>query len=214
MIKGVLFDMDGVLLDSEEYITRAGMKLFEEKGYKVQYEDFKEYTGMGEDRFLGGVAEKYSIPFNVEKDKARAYEIYENLVKGELEPLPGVRNFLKKCSKKGLKTAVATSADEVKMHINLREIGLSEDDFHTTINGSEVKNKKPDPEIFLKAARKLGLDPVNCLVIEDAVSGLKAAKSAGCKCLALTTSFSPEDFKDADWIAEDLSLAPKECLNW
>ncbi|MGC9344142.1 MAG: HAD family hydrolase [Bacteroidales bacterium] len=214
MIKGVLFDMDGVLLDSEEYITRAGMKLFEEKGYKVHYEDFKEFTGMGEDRFLGGVAEKYSIPFNVEKDKARAYEIYEELVKGELEPLPGVRNFLKKCNKKGLKTAVATSADEVKMHINLREIGLSENDFHTTINGSEVKNKKPDPEIFLKAARKLGLDPVNCLVIEDAVSGLKAAKSAGCKCLALTTSFSPEDFKDADWIAEDLSLAPEECLNW
>jgi HAD superfamily hydrolase (TIGR01509 family) len=214
MIKGVLFDMDGVLLDSEEYITRAGMKLFEEKGYKVQYQDFKEFTGMGEDRFLGGVAEKYDIPFHVEKDKARAYKIYENLVKGELEPLPGVRDFLKKCSEKGLKTAVATSADEIKMHINLREIGLSEDNFNTTINGSEVNNKKPDPEIFLKAARKLGLDPTNCLVIEDAVSGLKAAKSAGCKCLALTTSFNPEDFKDADWVAKDLSVAPEECLNW
>jgi HAD superfamily hydrolase (TIGR01509 family) len=214
MIKGVLFDMDGVLLDSEEYITRAGMKLFEEKGYKVKFEDFKEFTGMGEDRFLGGVAEKYDIPFNVENDKARAYEIYEKLVNGELDPLPGVREFLKICREKGLKTAVATSADEIKMNINLKEIGLSEDDFDTTINGSEVKNKKPDPEIFIKAADKLHLDPESCLVIEDAVSGLKAAKAAGCKCLALTTSFKPEDFKDADWIANDLSQAPEECLNW
>lgn len=206
--------MDGVLLDSEEYITKAGMKLFQEKGHEVKYEDFKEFTGMGEDRFLGGVAEKYNIPFESERDKARAYEIYENLIKGKLDALPGVYDFLSKCRSKGIKTAVATSADEVKMHVNLREIGLSEDDFDTTINGSEVEHKKPDPEIFLKASEKLNLDPENCLVIEDAVSGLKAAKSARCKCLALTTSFTSEDFEGADWIAEDLSKAPEECLNW
>lgn len=206
--------MDGVLLDSEEYITRAGMRLFKEKGYKVNYDDFKEFTGMGEDRFLGGVAEKHNIPFEVDKDKARAYEIYEELVKGELKPLSGVRDFLAKCKKKGLKTAVATSADEVKMKINLREIGIPENEFDATITGSEVENKKPDPEIFLKASKKLNLDPDNCLVIEDAVSGMKAAKSAGCRCLALTTTFSPEKFKDTDWIAEDLSNAPEECLNW
>jgi HAD superfamily hydrolase (TIGR01509 family) len=214
MIKAVLFDMDGVLLDSEKYITLAGVELFKEKGYRVKFEDFKEFTGMGEDRFLGGVAEKYDIPFDVNKDKARAYEIYGDLVKGKLQPLPGVLNFLQKCRDKSLKTAVATSADKTKMIINLNEIGLSEKEFDTTINGLEVKNKKPHPEIFENAAKKLEVFASECLVVEDAVSGVKAAKSAGCRCLALTTSFTGEDLDEADWISGDLSDAPDECLNW
>ncbi len=213
-LKAVLFDMDGVLLDSEEFITRAGMEMFREKGHEVQYDDFKEFTGMGEDRFLGGVAEKYGMDFDVEKDKARAYEIYKNMIKGRLSPLPGVNKFLSRCREKGLKTAVATSADKIKMELNLREIGFSESEFNTTINGLEVENKKPDPEIFLKAAKKLGVDPESCLVAEDAVSGVEAAKAAGCKCLALTTSFKPKDFSEADWIADNLDDAPEECLEW
>lgn len=213
-LKAALFDMDGVLLDSEEYITLAGMKMFREKGYKVNYEDFKEFTGMGENRFLGGVAEKHGIPFNVERDKLRAYEIYANLIKGNLDPLPGVYEFIDKCRKKKLKIAVATSADRIKMDLNLREIGFSEYDFDATINGLDVKHKKPDPEIFIKAAYRLGVDPESCLVAEDAVSGIKAAKRAGCKCLALTTSFSKEDFLQADWISNTLADAPPECLEW
>ncbi|MBE0652764.1 MAG: HAD-IA family hydrolase [Bacteroidales bacterium] len=213
-IKAVLFDMDGVLLDSERFITLAGMEMFREKGFTVKFEDFKEFTGMGENRFLGGVAEKYGIPFEVEKDKSRAYEIYANIVKGELEPLPGVNEFIAKCREKGLKIAVATSADRIKMQINLSEIGLSEQVFDVTVNGMEVTHKKPDPEIFITAAGKLGVEPAFCLVVEDAVSGLRAAKSAGCKCLTLTTSFKASDFKGSDWIACDLSEAPDACLNW
>jgi len=214
MIKGVLFDMDGVLLDSEKYITFAGIELFKEKGYKVNFDDFKEFTGMGEDRFLGGVAEKYNIPFYVEKDKARAYEIYAELVRGKLEPLPGVIDFISKCRKRGLKIAVATSADKIKMQVNLEEIGLSEDKFDATVNGLEITNKKPDPEIFIKAAEKLGFSSSECLVVEDAVSGVQAAISAGCKCLAIKTSFSEKELHEADWITGDLSDAPENCLNW
>ncbi len=148
MIRGVLFDMDGVLLDSEAYITRAGVLMFREKGYYVQESDFKPFTGMGENRFLGGVASKYAIPFDLGKDKARAYEIYEQITHGKLEPLKGVRDFIDRCRKKNLKLAVATSADEVKMHINLRETGLKEELFDTLVNGLEVEHKKPHPEIY------------------------------------------------------------------
>ncbi|MFW5820687.1 MAG: HAD family hydrolase, partial [Bacteroidota bacterium] len=176
--------------------------------------DFKEFTGMGENRFLGGVAEKHGIPFDVEKDKARAYEIYADLIKGKLDPLPGVREFIGKCRQHKLKIAVATSADKIKMDLNLREIGFSESDFDATINGLDVEHKKPDPEIFIKAAERLGVNPENCLVAEDAVSGIEAAKRAGCKCLALTTSFSKEDFSQADWISNTLADAPEECLEW
>jgi len=214
MINGVLFDMDGVLLDSEEFITRAGILMFKEKGFDVKKSDFKPFTGMGENRFLGGVAEKYGIPFDLEKDKARAYAIYEQISHGKLKPLPGVREFIDRCRLKKLKLAVATSADEVKMKINLRETGLSEKLFDVLVNGLEVQHKKPHPEIYMLAANRLGLDPVNCLVAEDAISGLKAAKAAGCKCLAITSSFSVADFAGADWIVKDLSEAPEACLSW
>ncbi len=214
MIKAVLFDMDGVLLESEEYITRAGMQMFREKGTEVKFEDFREFTGMGENRFLGGVAKKYGIEFNVEEDKARTYQIYEEMVAGKLEPLEGVKDFIHKCKKLGLKIAVATSADRIKMEINLKEIGIPEAEFDATVNALEIRNKKPDPEVFIKAASKLKISPVDCLVIEDAVSGVKAALSAGCRCLALTTSFTREDLSDAHWIARNLAEAPEDCLTW
>ena len=214
MIKGVLFDMDGVLLDSEEYITRAGVMMFREKGFRVHESDFKPFTGMGENLFLGGVAEKYGIPFNLDKDKARAYSIYEQITRGRLKPLKGAREFIERCRKKNLKLAVATSADEVKMRINLRETGLHETLFDALVNGLEVEHKKPHPEIYLLAAKRLCLNPEVCLVVEDALSGMKAAAAAGCRCLAVTSSFKAEEFNLADWVVNDLSEVPEECINW
>jgi beta-phosphoglucomutase len=214
MIKGVLFDMDGVLVDSEEFICRAGIEMFREKGLVVQPEDFKPFTGMGENRYLGGVAEKYGFPFNIDTAKARTYQIYRDLVHGRLRALPGVFEFIEKSRKRGLKLAVASSADETKVLINLREIGLDTSLFGAVINGLQVEKKKPFPDIFIKAAAELGLRPEQCLVVEDAVSGVRAAKEAGCRCLALTTSFDRNRLTEADWIARDLSEAPPECLEW
>jgi beta-phosphoglucomutase len=214
MIKAVLFDMDGVLLESEEYINRAGVMMFREKGFEVQPEDFLPFTGMGEDRYLDGVAEKYNIPFDVMADKRRTYEIYAELVRNNIDPLPGVFDFIEKCRSKGLKIAVATSADLVKMEINLKEIDLPVSTFDATINGLEIQNKKPSPDIFIKAAERIATDPSACLVVEDAISGVEAGKSAGARVLALTTTFSAKELSRADWIAKDLSEAPTEALNW
>lgn len=214
MIQGILFDMDGVLVDSEQYITRAAIHMFKEKGLEVKEDDFKPFTGMGENRFLGGVAEKYDFPFDEDKDKARTYEIYEDLVKGKLKALTGVFEFIEKCREKNLKMAVASSADKVKVQINLREIDLPEKWFGALIHGNSVSKRKPHPDIFLKAAERIDIKPFNCLVVEDAVTGVDAAIEAGCRCLALTTSFSADELKKADWIAEDLSKAPDDCLNW
>ena len=214
MIKAVIFDMDGVLVDSEKYICEAGVMMFKEKGLQVKHADFKDFTGMGEDRYLGGVAEKYGFPFDVEKDKARTYQIYKELVKGCLIPMPGVHTFISKCKKLNLKLAVASSADKTKVLINLEETGLNGYIFHAVINGLDVKNKKPFPDIFIKAVDSLMLKPFECLVVEDAISGVKAAKSAGCRCLALTTSFPKESLREADWVVKDLSYAPPECISW
>lgn len=208
---GVIFDMDGVLCDSEEFICAAARRMFaEQHGVAATPEDFIPFVGAGENRYLGGVAEKHGVTLDLERDKARTYAIYLEIIRGNLKPLAGVHEFIAECRRRGLKLAVATSADRVKMTGNLREIDLPPETFDTLVNGLDVDRKKPDPEIFLLAAERLGLDPARCLVVEDAPNGVRAAKRAGAKCLALSTSFDVEQLRDAgaDWLAPDLSDVP------
>jgi len=214
MIRGVLFDMDGVLVDSEPFICKAAVMMFEELGLKVSPDDFIPFVGMGENRYIGGVAEKYGLIVNIHQVKARTYQIYKTIIKGKLTSLPGVLSFIDKCRKMGFKLAVATSADRVKMAANLTETGLPLSLFNATVNGLEVKRKKPHPDIYIKASGRLGLKPEECLVIEDALSGIKAAVAAGCRCLAVSSSFNKSELGEADWICDSLLNAPDEALNW
>lgn len=213
MLKAIIFDMDGVLVDSEPFIREAAVNMFAERGVTVQPEDFLPFTGAGEDRFIGGVAEKYDVALDPERDKDRTYEIYGEIAKGKLHPLPGVHDFIDRARSKGLKLAVASAADKVKVEINLREMGLSREIFDAVVTGSDVTHKKPDPEIFLKAAELMGMQPAECLVAEDAMNGIKAARAAGMRCLGITTSFTPEELQ-ADWHAPNLGEAPDEVLDW
>jgi HAD superfamily hydrolase (TIGR01509 family) len=212
MIKAVLFDMDGVLVDSEEFIRKAAAEMFREKGHKVREEEFIPFTGQGENRFLGGVAEKHGILLDIEKDKARTYLIYERICTGKLSALPGVLSTMELCRSLHVKTAVTTSADEIKMLINLKEIGLPVSRFDATVFADMVRNKKPDPEIFLTAAGILDVQPTECLVVEDAPSGLRAASAAGMRSLALTTTFPPGRLRVADRIIPDLSHFKRKFL--
>jgi beta-phosphoglucomutase len=214
MIKGILFDMDGVLVDSEPYICKAAIMMFDELGIKAVPEDFHPFVGMGENRYIGGVADKYGVKVDIEKVKARTYEIYENIVKGKLSALPGAHQFIARCKSRGFRLALATSADTVKMQVNLREIGLPPETFDSIVTGLNVVNKKPFPDIYIKAAHMIGLAPQDCLVVEDASSGIKAGKAAGCKCLGVTSSFDAKDLDGADWICSSLMDVPQEAINW
>ena len=214
MLRGILFDMDGVLVDSEEYICEAAVRMFAEHGVTVSPDDFIPFVGTGENRYLGGVAEKHDFPLDIDRDKFRTYEIYCEIIKGRLDPLPGAASFIQECRQRGLKLALATSADRVKMAANLDEIGIPLDTFDVSVNGLEVERKKPFPDIYIKAAELIGLAATDCLVVEDAVNGVAAGKAAGAKCLALTTSFSAAELCQADWIAPDLAAYPEEALNW
>ncbi|MFW6154224.1 MAG: HAD family hydrolase [Planctomycetota bacterium] len=210
---GVIFDMDGVLCDSEALMAEAGCRMFAETyGVTVRPEDFAPFAGTGENRYLGGVAAQYGITWQLERDKARAYAIYLEIIVGRLDPLPGVVEFAAHCRRNGMKLAVATSADLVKMEGNLREIGLPATTFDVCLTGSDVEHKKPHPEIFLTAAERLDLEAARCLVVEDAPNGVRAAKAAGAPCLGLTTSFPADTLREAgaDWIAPDLAAVPVE----
>ena len=207
--------MDGVLCDSEPFICEAACRMFAERhGVTVSPEDFLPFVGAGENRYLGGVAEKHGVKLDLEPDKARTYAVYLEIIKGRLGPLPGVIEFVRECRRRGLKLAVATSADRVKLEGNLREIGLPIETFDVTVNGLQIERKKPHPDIFQLAAKRLGLSPETCLVVEDAPNGVQAAKAAGCKCLGLTTSFSESLLRQAgaDWIAPNLASVPKKVL--
>jgi HAD superfamily hydrolase (TIGR01509 family) len=210
----VIFDLDGVLAVSEPLLAEAAIALFAEKGHAMTAEDFRPFIGMGEDRYLGGAAESRGLQLDIVGDKARLYEIYEDVIRGRLKPLPGAVELVHECRERGLAIAVASGADRVKVLANLREIGLPANLFETVVDGNQVERKKPAPDIFLEAAVRLGLEPANCLVIEDAISGVAAARAAGMPCLAITSSFSASELAGADWFAPDLAHVPDAALGW
>ncbi len=175
--RGLVFDMDGVLCDSEPFICEAAMRMFAERhDLQVRPEDFLPFVGAGEDRYLGGVAERYGIQWDRQEDKRRTYQIYLEIIRGRLQPLAGASEFIARCRQLGMRLAVATSADAVKMRGNLAEIGLPPERFDVCVNGLDVVHKKPDPEIFSLAIRRLGLTPGECLVVEDAPNGIRAGR--------------------------------------
>jgi HAD superfamily hydrolase (TIGR01509 family) len=209
-LRGVIFDMDGVLCDSEPLIAEAAGQMFREKyGAPATAADFQPFIGTGEDRFLGGVAEKYGVRLQPGVDKDRTYEIYLQLIPGRLQPLPGAHDFVAAARALGLKLALATSADRIKLHGNLTAIQLPENNFDAAVTGGDVLRKKPYPDIFLLAAERIGVAPAHCLVVEDAPSGLEAGKAAGCRCLGITSTFGATELRaaGADWIAPDLAHA-------
>lgn len=213
-LRGVIFDMDGVLVASEPFTAEASMRLFAEKGYTVGREEFRPFVGMGEERFLGGVAERRGIPFDPVADVARMYQIYLEIIPGRLQPLNGATQFVAECAARGLALAVASSAHAIKVEGNLAALGLPASRFDAVVTGCQVARKKPAPDIFQEAARRLGLEPGCCLVVEDAIAGVEAAKAAGCRCLAVTTCFTPEQLAAADWVAPDLAGVPDAVLAW
>ena len=204
-IRAVIFDMDGVLVDSEALINAAAIAMFQEKGLLVQPDDFLPFVGAGEDRYIGGVAESYGFPLDVPAAKKRTYEIYLDLVPLRLEAFPGVPYLIHECRKAGLLLAVASSADLIKVRANLEKIDLPLPFWDTVVTGEAVLNKKPSPAIFLTAAERLGVTPADCVVVEDAVNGLQAANAAGMRCVAVATTFPSEQLVEADAIRDSIA---------
>jgi len=208
-IQAVLFDMDGVLVDSERVITEAGRRALREWDIEAAAEDFHEFTGMGEDRFIGGVAEKHGVPYILDM-KRRTYEIYLEIVDENITRYPATVPTLAALREAGLRLVLASSADRVKVDANLRAAGIDPALFCAILSGDDVANKKPAPDIYLLAASKAGCQPEACVVVEDALSGLHAAHSAGMRCICVTTAFSEDVLRSngADYICPDIGGVP------
>lgn len=204
--------MDGVLTDSEPLICAAAIAMFAEKGLAVRAEDFLPFVGTGEDRYIGGVAERYGFALDIPCAKRRIYEIYLEMVPSRLVAFPGAQALVRLCRQFGLRVALASSADDIKIVANLRKIGLPPEDWNAVVGAEAVKAKKPAPDLFLAAAARLGLAPAQCVVIEDAVNGIMAAKAAGMRCVAVAQTFSVEHLRGADVIRQAIAEVTLEDL--
>ena len=209
----IIFDMDGVLVDSEPVIEAAAIAGLKEYGVEAEPEDFTPFIGAGEDRYIGGVAEKYGVAYKKEM-KDRVYEIYLEIVDDKLKVFKGTKEVLNQLTDDGYNLALASSADAVKIEANLKVADISQSLFEAIVSGEDVEEKKPAPEIYLKTADKMGEAPATCLVVEDSVHGVKSAKAANMKCAAITTSFSREELKEAgaDFVGEDIKQVYSEFI--
>ncbi|KAE9615930.1 putative transcription factor WD40-like family [Lupinus albus] len=199
-VSAVLFDMDGVLCNSEEASRRAAVDVFAEIGVYVTVDDFVPFTGTGEANFLGGVASVKGVKgFDTEAAKKRFFEIYlDKYAKPDSGiGFPGAFELISQCKNKGLKVAVASSADRIKVDANLAAAALPLSMFDVIVTADAFENLKPAPDIFLAASSFLNVPPSECIVIEDALAGVQAAKAAQMRCIAVRTTLTDEVLESA-----------------
>ena len=203
-----IFDMDGVLVDSEKAFKHACQDALLQWGVKAEREEFTPYMGMGDILYIGGVSEAHGVPYCLEMTDV-SYKLYAEYAKDELFVLPWSRRIIESLKDAGYDIALASSAGLFKVETNLNCVGVAPSVFKAMVTGSDVEKKKPAPDIFLAAAKKCSADPADCLVFEDAISGVKAAKAAGMFAVAVTTSFSAEELyaAGADFVCDDLMEA-------
>ena len=192
--KAILFDMDGVLIESEFLMRASAIHALKQYGIDAKHEDFVEFTGMGEDKFVGGVAEKYGHTYTFDM-KEKAYDYFGEHEKEMAHVPAGVKEMLLPLHENGYIMAVCSAADLRKVRYNIKAIGVEESIFSALVTGSDVARKKPFPDIYLEGARRVGIDPKDCLVVEDAVSGIKAAHAAGMDAVGVPTTFSKEELE-------------------
>lgn len=209
----IIFDMDGVLVDSEPVIEAAAIAGLKEYGVHAYPTDFIPFIGTGEDKYIGGVAEKYGVLYKLEM-KDRVYQIYLEMATTKLKIYDGIHSLLNNLQKYGYKMALASSADRIKINANLQVAKISHDYFSTITSGEDVIQKKPSPEIYLYTSHQLKVPPSQCIVVEDAINGIRAAKLAGMKCLAVATSFSQAMLmgEKPDAVCENINTALSELL--
>ena len=200
----VIFDMDGVLLDSEPLHYEAVRLILEEQGVEFPIEDYFRYLGTTLTSTWDDLCERYPIAMYFEQFEARynadvlkQYQAGAPLIRGARELVEQLRNA-------GVPIAVASSSHREWVEAALTGAGLR-DYFDQTTAGDEVSMGKPSPEIYLKAAQKLGFDPANCIAIEDAPAGVESAKAAGMSVVLVRSELTNDLDLASDWQVDDLT---------
>jgi len=212
---GLLFDMDGVIVDTEALIARASIEMFRDLyGAELTPKDFRPFIGTGAVRYVEGPAEGLGLAIDIDEAVRVRHENFVKLLDaGMCKPCAGVLELVHAAADSpDWKVAIATSSPSDKAAATLKAAEIPVDRFDLIINGTMVTHKKPHPEIYQLTASRLELDPAACVVIEDAITGTEAAKRAGMKCVSVTSSFSAEELAQADMIVASLDEVNLDAL--
>lgn len=185
MIKGIIFDMDGVLVNSEPLYHEFEYKFFNNLGAKITREYLLKYVGSSMGHTVNSICDEFNITVMPREEIFRIFSQGVDLIYSsnkKLQLCEGVMDWLNYFRESNYPMIVASSTYKEKIKICLERFEISHY-FKDYIGGNEVKNSKPDPEIFLEACKRLNFNPSECMVIEDSENGIKAAKEAGCFCI-------------------------------
>jgi HAD superfamily hydrolase (TIGR01509 family) len=207
----VLWDMDGVLVNTGELHYRSWKLAFDEAGESFSQKKFTATFGMNNAGILETVFGEDLTPDLYEKISNRKETSFRKMVKGNAELLPGADTLLEKFKTLSMKQAIASSAPQENIDVLVGELKIG-GYFDALISGTGMPGK-PDPAVFLLAARKLDVEPDDCIVIEDAIAGVKGARRAGMKCIAVTTTNPAEALAQADYVVESLTLVDEQMIS-
>jgi len=189
---GALFDWDGVIIDSAAQHEQSWTWLAELEGLPLVADHFKRGFGLKNERIIPGILGWTSDLDEVARLSNRKEELYRELVvRDGVAPLPGVREFLARLRDAGIPCAVGSSTHRANIETIFRITGLGPF-FATVVAAQDVSHGKPDPEVFLKGAERIGVPPARCIVFEDAFAGLEAARAGGMKCVGVATTHRSE----------------------
>lgn len=201
--KAVIFDLDGTMLDNNAFHLRSWKQYLQNIGREMSDEEYNEKingrTNRDVVKYLYGndLSEEEIWKYTLEKES-----LYREMYLPHIAPMPGLVRLLERLDRENIPMAIATSGIQVNIdfmfdHVPVRKY------FKKVVDSSYITKGKPDPEIFLKTASFLEVPPANCLVFEDAVVGIRAAKAAGMKVIAVLTTHDREELGEADMIVDD-----------
>jgi len=215
-IEAVIFDMDGVIIDSEPLYFKIQNELFNELGFSVLKSEYNTFIGAGMQLMWEKLSSKFDLPFTVNKlismNNKLIYRTFSELPL--LTATDGFHSFLKSLKESKIKTAVASSTSKRTINVILSRLNVIQE-FDTIVSSEEVQQGKPEADIFLEAARRINVKPDNCLVIEDSSLGVQAARKAGMHCVGFTnTNPENQDLSSASIIVSNFDKIDLESISY
>jgi beta-phosphoglucomutase len=203
----IIFDMDGVIVDNHHFHLKSWLHFFEKHGVSMNEAEYKQQVNgrtMGE--ILPKIMKREMSKDEIRKLGGQKEATYREMYQPHIKPTGGVPQFLEELEKRRVPFAVATSAPPENVKFTLENTGLRER-FSTIIDDTMVSKGKPDPEVYLTAAKTLDMPPERCIVFEDAILGIQSGKNAGMKVVGVATTHSREELEaeDTDYVMDDFS---------
>lgn len=200
-MKAFIFDMDGVIIDSERYYAKAIQRVVKACGYEINQDYTNQFIGVTNSKTWSQIIEDFNLPGTVAE-----YTDIMNVYKDEIEAkegfifYPGILDLIQRLKEQGFRLAIASSSTLFEINRTVEALNVSEY-FDFLVSGEEINKSKPDPGIYLHTAELLEMAPSQCIVIEDSHNGAKAAKAAGMYCIGfIDTNYPPQDLSMVDQI--------------